>query len=385
MTEEILPYGTQWIEDDDVAAVVEVLRGAFLTTGPVVPRFESSLAGVVGVPHAVAVCNGTAALHAACAVAGLEPGDEVLVPAASFLSSANCVRFVGAEPVFVDVHPDSGLIDLADAERHLSERSAAIIPVHLNGRPVDLHGVRALADAHDLIVIEDAAHALGASYRDSTIGDCAFSDMAIFSFHPVKHVTTGEGGAVTTRDPEKASALASFRNHGIVRDPERLTRASPGPWYYEQQTLGFNYRITDLQCALGLSQLAKLDRFLERRRALAARYDRLLAEIPNVRPIGAGTPDTVSAYHVYAVLIDFEVVGRDRSAVMQGLRERGVMTQVHYLPLPMQPYYAERGADIDQYPGACAYYEQTLSLPMYPRMRDTDVDRVVGALAEVFA
>ncbi len=383
MTEEILPYGTQWIEDDDVEAVVEVLRSDFLTTGPAVPRFEAELARAVGAPYAVAVCNGTAALHAACAVAGLGPGDEVLVPAVTFLSSANCARFVGAEPVFVDVHSDSGLIDLADAERHLSERSAAIIPVHLNGRPADLEGVHALAEAHDLVVIEDATHALGARYRDTMVGDCAFSNMAIFSFHAVKHLTTGEGGAVTTRDAERLSELAGFRNHGIVRDPERLTRPSPGPWYYEQQTLGFNYRITDLQCALGLSQLAKLDRFLERRSALAARYDRLLAELPGVRPVAVSTPDTVSAYHVYAVLIDFEAAGRDRSVVMEGLRARGVMTQVHYLPLPLQPYYVERGADIDRYPGASAYYERVLSLPLYPRMRETDVDRVVRALAEV--
>jgi perosamine synthetase len=198
-------------------------------------------------------------------------------------------------------------------------------------------------------------------------------------------VTTGEGGAVSTPDPEKASALSAFRNHGIVHDPDQLTRPSPGPWYHEQQTLGFNYRISDLQCALGLSQLAKLDLFLERRRTLAARYDRLLTEIAGVRPVGAGTPDTQSAYHLYAVLLDFEAAGRERSTVMKGLRERGVLTQVHYIPLPMQPYYVQRGADINRYPGARAYYEQVLSLPMYPHMQDTDVDRVVGALAAVLA
>jgi perosamine synthetase len=381
MADDILPYGRQWIEDDDVEAVVEALRGVYLTTGPTVARFEEALAEAVGAAHAVAVCNGTAALHAACAAAGLGPGDEVLVPAMTFLASANCARYVGAEPVFVDVDPDSGLIDLDDAARRITDRSKAIIPVHLTGRPVDLDALAALAEAHDLRVIEDAAHALGARHHDRPIGGCTRSSMAIFSFHPVKHVTTGEGGAITTNDPALAEAMRVFRSHGMVR--EQLRQPSPGPWYYEQQTLGFNYRITDLQCALGLSQLAKLPRFLARRRALAARYDALLAQLEHVRPVAVGTPDTLSAYHLYAILIDFAAVGRDRAAVMAGLRERGVLTQVHYIPVPAQPYYQDRGADMREYPGAQAYYERTLSVPLYPAMADADVDRVVAALREV--
>jgi UDP-4-amino-4,6-dideoxy-N-acetyl-beta-L-altrosamine transaminase len=385
MADDILPYGRQWIDEDDIAAVVEALRGAYLTTGPTVARFETELARAVGARHAVAVCNGTAALHAACAVAGLGPGDEVLVPALTFLASANCARYVGAEPVFVDVDPRSGLIDVDHAARLVGPNTRAIIPVHLNGRPVDLPAIRALADAHDLCVIEDAAHALGARTRDTRIGDCRYSDMAIFSFHPVKHVTTGEGGAITTNEPELQAALEVFRSHGMVRDPAQLQHPSPGPWYYEQHTLGYNYRITDLQCALGLSQLTKLERFVARRRALAARYHVLLENIEGVEPVAIGTPDTLSAYHLYAVHIDFETLGRARAQVVAALRELGILTQVHYIPVPAQPYYVDRGADPSRYPGALAYYEGILSLPLYPAMRDEDVDRVVEALSQVLS
>jgi perosamine synthetase len=385
MADDILPYGRQWIDEDDIAAVVEALRGAYLTTGPTVARFEAELARAVGARHAVAVCNGTAALHAACAVAGLGPGDEVLVPALTFLASANCARYVGAEPVFVDVDPRSGLIDVDHAARLVGPNTRAIIPVHLNGRPVDLPAIRSLADAHGLCVIEDAAHALGARTSDTLIGDCRYSDMAIFSFHPVKHVTTGEGGAITTNNPELRAALEVFRSHGMVRDPEQLRYPSPGPWYYEQHTLGYNYRITDLQCALGLSQLTKLEAFVARRRALAGRYDRLLETIETVEPVAIGTPDTLSAYHLYAVHIDFETLGRPRAQIVAALRELGILTQVHYIPVPAQPYYVDRGADPSVYPGALAYYAGILSLPLYPAMRDEDVDRVVGALSQVLS
>ncbi|KIG13971.1 Bacillosamine/Legionaminic acid biosynthesis aminotransferase PglE [Enhygromyxa salina] len=383
MADDILPYGRQWIDEDDIAAVVEALRGAYLTTGPTVARFEAALAEALGAAHVVAVCNGTAALHAACAVAGLGPGDEVLVPALTFLATANCARYVGAEPVFVDVDPRSGLIDVEHAASLVGPKTRAIIPVHLNGRPVDLPAIRALADRHDLVVIEDAAHALGAQTADSTIGDCRYSDMAIFSFHPVKHVTTGEGGAITTAKPKLAAALEVFRSHGMVRDPALLRHASPGPWYYEQHTLGYNYRITDLQCALGLSQLTKLDRFVARRRELAARYDQLLTTVSGVEPVAVGTAGTRSAYHLYAVHVDFAAIGQPRAQVVAALRELGILTQVHYIPVPTQPYYTDRGADPLGYPGATAYYEGILSLPLFPAMRDEDVDRVVAALTQV--
>lgn len=380
-TLELLPYGRQWIDDDDVAAVVAALRSDYLTTGPSVSAFEEALAEALGAPYAVAISNGTAALHAACAALELGPGDEVLVPAITFLASANCARYVGAEPVFVDVDPDSGLIDVEDAARRVTSRTRAIVPVDLTGRPADLAGVAALAAKHDLGVIEDAAHSLGATYRDTRVGDGSFAALTTFSFHPVKHVTTGEGGAVTTRDPKLYEALKTFRNHGMVREPQALTHPSPGPWYYEQQTLGFNYRLTDVQCALGVSQLRKLDRFLAKRRALAARYDAALADVRWVEPVAVGTADSVSAYHLYAVLIDFEGAGVDRATVMARLREQRVLTQVHYIPVPSQPYYTARGADMAEYPGAQAYYERTLSLPLFPAMELHHVDRVAAAVA----
>lgn len=383
MSDDFLPFGRQSIDDDDIAAVVEVLRSDYLTTGPRVAEFERALADRVGARHAVAVANGTAALHVACLAAGLKIEHEVIVPAISFVATANCVRYRRAEPVFVDVDPDSGLILPEAVDAALTERTRAIIPVHLTGRPASLEDLQEVAEEAGLLMIEDAAHALGATYRERPIGDTRWSEMAIFSFHPVKHVTTGEGGAVVTNDDELAERLRRYRNHGMVRDPRELERPSPGPWYYEQQVLGYNYRITDVQCALGLSQLRKLDRFLERRRTLAARYDRLLAELPLVRPVAEGTRQTESAYYLYSVLIDFRVAGRDRASVMDELRKRGVGTQVHYIPIPTQPYYQRRGWQAEDFPGAMAYYERTLSLPLYPAMADTDVDRVVEALAEV--
>lgn len=375
-----LPYGRQTIEDDDIEAVVEVLRGDYLTTGPAVGRFEVALAARVGAAGAVAVSSGTAALHAACFAAGIGEGDEVLVPAVTFLATANCARYVGAEPVFVDVDPQTGLLDTARISERRTERTRAVIPVHLTGRPLDPATLGAPTEG--LTVIEDAAHALGAETPTERVGSCRSSAMAIFSFHPVKHVTTGEGGAITARDPELLDRLRTFRNHGMVREPARLTRPSPGPWYYEQQVLGHNLRLSDIQAALGASQLAKLDRFLSRRRALAARYDRLLASVAGVTPVVPASHCARSAYHLYAVLVDFQGA---RAEVMQRLRERGIGTQVHYIPLPMQPYYRERGWSVDDFPGALRYYERTLSLPLYAAMTESDVDRVVDELGAVLA
>lgn len=363
-----LPYGKQEIDDDDVAAVVAVLRSDFLTTGPAVERFEAALAETTGAAWAVAVSSGTAALHAACFAAGVTEGDEVIVPAVTFLATASCARFLGAEPIFADVDPNTGLIDPAEVRRRVTPRTRAVIPVHLNGATADLAGVRAVAPG--AVIIEDAAHALG--------GPRAFEDgsMATFSFHPVKHVTTGEGGAVAGDDQEKRARLLTFRNHGMVRAEAALRSASPGPWYYEQQHLGHNLRLSDLHAALGNSQLRKLPRFLARRRTLAARYDRLLAPIDGVEPAAGPT----SAYHLYAVQIDFDRFGVTRATVMARLREAGVGTQVHYIPLPMQPYYRDRGWRPEDFPGANHYYGRALSLPLFCGMEDGDVDRVVEGL-----
>ncbi len=383
MSQTFLPYGSQSIDDDDIAAVVETLRSPYLTTGPKVAEFEVAVAKRVDANAGIAVSNGTAALHATCHVLGLGPGDEVIVPAVTFLATANCARYVGANPIFADVDPDTGLVTAETIEAAITPRTKAIIPVHLTGRPVDLEPIARLAQKHGLAVIEDAAHAMGATYQGEPIGSGKWSQMAIFSYHPVKHMTTGEGGMILTNDPALEEKLRRFRSHGMVHQEEALQRAKPGPWYYEQQDLGYNYRITDIQCALGLSQLRKLDGFVEKRRELASVYDELLEGFHGVCPVAKGAHETQSAYHLYAVLIDFETLGVSRADVMGQLRERGVGTQVHYIPVPHQPYYNNLGFEMSQYPGAQQYYERTLSLPLFPRMTNQDVIRVVEALREI--
>jgi perosamine synthetase len=382
-----LPYGRQSIDEADIAAVVEVLRSDYLTCGPVVARFEAAVAEAVGARHVVAVSNGTAALHVAMAAAGVGPGDRVAVPAVTFLATANCARYVGAEPVFVDCDAETGLVDVDDLARVAAAGVAAIVPVHLTGRSVDLDAVAAIAADAGAVVIEDAAHALGARYRGRPIGASGRSAMATFSFHPVKHVTTAEGGAVATDDDALASFMQRFRSHGMTKDPALLSVPSPGPWYYEALESGYNYRVTDLQCALGVAQMAKLPAFLAQRRALAARYDALLAALPHVEPnargpVGADAIDD-AAWHLYAVRVDFEALERDRGEVMTALAARGVGTQVHYIPLPLQPCFAAWAGPPSRYPGAMAYYARTLSLPLFPAMTTADVDRVVEALADV--
>lgn len=382
---EFLPYGAQSIDEDDVRAVVDVLRSDYLTTGPAVTAFERAVAERCDARAAVAVSSGTAGLHAAAHVLDLEPDDEVVVPAMTFLATANAVRYVGARVVFCDVCPDTGLMRPEDLERVRTPRTRAVFPVHLTGRPVDLAAIGSIACEAGLTVVEDAAHALGAEFEGRPIGDGRYASMAVLSFHPVKHITTGEGGMVLTNAAELERRLRRFICHGMERDPAHLERPAPGPWSYEQAELGFNYRITDIQCALGTSQLAKLDGFVERRRALAARYDRLLADVDGVAPIGRGPKASNSAYHLYAVLIDFDALGTARAQVMEALRERGIGTQVHYIPVPSQPYYRRLGSDMAAFDGARRFYERTLSLPLFPRMTDGDVDRVVGALADVIS
>lgn len=375
-----LPYGRQCVEDDDVAAVVEALRSDYLTTGPRVEEFERRLAERVGAAYAVAVSTGTAALHCAYFAAGLGPGDEAIVPAVTFVATASAARYLGANIGFADVDPDSGLMTEQTLDRAAGPRTRLIVPVHLTGMPVDLKPIRERAGRAGALIVEDAAHALGATYQGEAIGACRHSDMTIFSFHPVKHVTTGEGGAVVTNDRELYQRLRLFRNHGMVSDTARLEQASAGPWYYEQQVLGYNYRISDLQCALGSSQLNKLDRFLSKRRTLARHYDELLADFDGVTPVVAEHADRESAYHLYAVLIDFSRFGMSRADLMAHLKAHGIGTQVHYIPVPTQPFYRRLGTEPERYPGANRYYERTLSLPLYPAMEPNDVQRVVAAL-----
>lgn len=392
-----LPYGRQTIEDDDVAAVAAALRDDFLTTGPGVARFEAAFAEAVGAPHAIACNSGTAALHLAAMSIGLGPGDTVVVPSLTFLATANAVRYVGAEVAFADVDPDTGLTGpeqvLAAAAR-ANGPVKAVFPVHLNGQAADSRAIAA-ALSPKVALVEDACHALGANLRGGDmlmrpIGTCADAAMTCFSLHPVKAVAMGEGGVVTTRDPALAERAMRLRNHGIDRDPAGFRNrdlgfaadGTPNPWYYEMAEPGFNLRAPDLLCALGLSQLGKLPRFISRRQALAALYDdRLAALTPVVQPVPR-VAWSGHARHLYAVLIDFAAAGLDRAALMRALRDRGIGSQVHYMPVHLQPYYTDRYGSL-ALPGAEAYYARCLSLPLFPTMADDDVDRVVEALADV--
>jgi UDP-4-amino-4,6-dideoxy-N-acetyl-beta-L-altrosamine transaminase len=389
-----LPYGRHVIEEDDVDAVVRVLRGDLLTTGPAVERFEEALCAAVDAPHAVVCGNGTQALHLATLAARLGPGDWAVVPAVTFLATANAVRMTGAEVVFADVDPDTGLTDaeqLVAAAARAQGPVKAVLPVHLAGRACDLPSIQAEAKQRGWMVLDDACHALGTTVVDDAdgwhVGDGRYSDVACFSFHPVKTAAMGEGGAVTTRDAALATRMRELRSHGMVRDQRRFDRPELGldaagaanVWWYEMPELGWNYRAPDLLCALGASQLAKLDRFVQRRLELVQRYETLLAPLaPLVRRISAGQQQR-PGWHLCSVLIDFERAGTTRAALMQALSKRGIGTQVHYIPVPWQPYYRARYGE-HALPGAASYYASTLSLPLFPSMQDSDVDRVVDAL-----
>ncbi len=358
----MIPYGHQSIDDDDVAAVVGVLRGEWLTQGPAIAQFEDALTGATGARFAVAFANGTAALHAACAAGGLGPGDVAVTSPLSFAASANCARYVGASLRFVDIDPDT----LNLAPEHVPAGTDALIAVHYAGLPVDLTSLR----ERPRIIIEDAAHALGAVTPYGPVGNCAHSDMTAFSFHPVKVVTTGEGGAVTTNSPQLAERLRSFRNHGIERKPD------VGGWYYEIAELGFNYRLTDIQAALGISQLSKLGRFVAERQRLAERYRSLLTGLPIKLP-PRPEPGWSHAYHLFPIRVG------DRARVFDKLRAAGIWVQVHYIPIYRHPIYRTTGSEPVAFPATEDAYEHLLSLPIFPALSDSDQDLVVSALKEV--
>jgi UDP-4-amino-4,6-dideoxy-N-acetyl-beta-L-altrosamine transaminase len=389
-----LPYGRQLIEADDIAAVTDALRGDLLTTGPYVGRFESALAKVVGASHAVVCANGTAALHMAARALNLGPGSKVIVPAITFLATASAPHLNGAEIVFADVDRRTGLM----APEHLAEalsragKADALFNVHLNGQCGEIEAIAEIARAHDLKIADDSCHTLGAAYVGSdgsvtNIGANRFSDLSVFSFHPVKAIAMGEGGAVTANDPALAKRLVLARNHGMTREPDDFVHASeafdetgvPNPWYYELMEPEFNWRANDIQCALGLSQLNKLGRYIARRRAIAATYDLLLRPLsPQVRPLGR-TRNCLPAWHLYAVQIDFGTAGISRARLMRALAADGIGTQVHYVPVHRQPYWVKRYGSLSL-PGADAYYERCLSLPLFASMTQDDAERVVVTL-----
>jgi UDP-4-amino-4,6-dideoxy-N-acetyl-beta-L-altrosamine transaminase len=381
----MIPYGRQNISDDDIEAVVSVLRSDWLTQGPTVPAFENALATRCGVQHAVAVSNATAALHLACLALDVGPGDTVWTSPNTFLASANCARYCGANVDFVDIDRDTLNMSVEALANKLRQACAenclpkVIIPVHFAGQPCDMAAIGKLAKDYGCRVIEDAAHAIGATYQGLPTGNCANSDITIFSFHPVKIITTGEGGMALTNSPYLAERLARLRSHGMIRAPEALTKESDGPWYYEQQELGFNYRMTDLQAALGASQLNRLDSFLDARRAVAARYPTLLSGLPVTLPYSA--PERQSAWHLFPIQVSPE----KRRALFEAMRADQIGVQVHYFPVHLQPYYRKLGFNPGDFPNAEAYYRGAFSLPIYPTLSEAEQEKVAQSLKKAMA
>ena len=377
--ETLLPYGRQSIDDTDIQAVVDVLRSDWLTTGPKVGEFEEAFAARIGVGHAVSFSSGTAALHAAAFAAGLTTGDEAITSPMTFAATANCVLYQGATPVFADVCPDTLNIDPEQIAKKISSRTRAILPVAYAGHPADLDAIQQIASDRGLIVIEDACHALGAKYRGRVTGSIA--DMTVFSFHPVKHITTGEGGMVTTNNARFAETLRRFRNHGISSDARQ--RQNSGQWHYEMVLLGFNYRLPDIACALGIEQLKKLEANLTRRREIAARYTAAFRELPGVIP-PATRPDADPAWHLYPIRLDLAKLAADRAQIFRALRAENIGVNVHYIPVHRHPYYVEKfGYRGGEYPVAEDAYERLISLPMFHAMTEQDVSDVIRAVGKV--
>lgn len=374
-----LPYGRQCIDDDDVAAVLRVLRRPFLTQGPAVEQFEHALCAYTGAKYCVAVSNGTAALHLAVAALKIQPPASGVTSPVTFLASSNALLYAGLRPLFADVDPLSVNMSPGSLKKMIRKDTRIIIPVHFAGRPAAMEEIADIAAENKCFVIEDAAHAIGSRYPDGKrVGNCALSHMTVFSFHPVKTITTGEGGAIMTNDKTIYGRLLSLRSHGIVRDPALLKR-SPGPWYHEMRELGFNYRLTDIQAALGLSQLRKIESFKARRLEIVARYNEAFGKMDRVRPVA--DHDRRTAYHLYVVRIDFRKLGLSRREVMEKLARQGVGTQVHYIPVYRQPFYRQNFSySLKDFPQAEKYYEECLSLPLFPSMTDRDVGRVIRAV-----
>lgn len=378
--EKYLSYGQQWIDESDIQIVVETLKSNYLTTGPKVREFEEKIAEYVGAKYAIAVVNGTAALHAACFAVGLKKGDEVITSPMTFAASANCVLYMGAKPVFADINAKTYNIDPIDIESKITEKTKAIIPVDFTGQAVDLDVVKEIAEKYNLIVIEDAAHALGTEYKGNKIGNLAH--MTEFSFHPVKHITTGEGGAITTSDDELYKRLSLFRTHGISREKSLLVNKDQGSWYCEQLELGYNYRITDIQCALGISQFKKIDRFIHTRRKLVEKYNRYLLELDGViTPYEAEFSN--SSWHLYIIQIELEKFKVGRKEIFEALKAENIGVNVHYIPVYYHPYYKNLGYNKGLCPRAESLYERMITLPLFPKMTDNDLQDVVKALEKV--
>jgi UDP-4-amino-4,6-dideoxy-N-acetyl-beta-L-altrosamine transaminase len=379
----MIPYGRQSIDAADIEAVIEVLKSDFLTQGPAVPRFEQALASYCGAAHGVAVCNATAALHLACLALDLGPGDILWTSAITFVASANCGLYCGAEVDFVDIDPKTynmsveKLAEKLEAAEREGRLPKVVIPVHMTGQSADMRPIAELGRRYGFRIIEDAAHAVGATYGNGPVGDCRYSDIAVFSFHPVKIITTGEGGMAMTNDPELGARMALLRSHGVTRDSSRFRSQPDGGWYYEQLELGFNYRMTDIQAALGHSQLRRLDEFVERRRRLSKRYDEAFAGLPLTTPWQH--PDSRSSFHLYVIRVDASV----HASAYDRLRETGIGVNLHYIPVPRQPYYRDLGFDPGDWPEAERYYSEAVSLPLYADLSEEKQDIVMTAVRDV--
>lgn len=382
-SEPFIPYSCQSVDREDIAAVKKVLESKLITQGPVIEAFEKKVAEYTGARYAVAVSSGTAALHLSCLALNLEPGDEVITSPITFVASANCAVYCGARVRFADIDPQTWNLSPGEVKKQITDKTKAIIAVHFAGLPCELRELKKLADQRGIAIVEDAAHAFGAVYEGEKIGSCRWSEMATLSFHPVKHITTGEGGLILTNHKETSERLRRLRSHGITKEADELS-SQEGPWYYEMQELGFNYRITDLQCALGLSQLTKLEEFIDRRAALAQKYREAFKEIKDfVELPSVGGDKTRHAWHLFVILLRLENLDCDRKAIFSELRERGIGVHVHYIPVHLQPFYRSRfGTQKGDFPVAENFYERALTLPLYPSMKNAQIERVIQALRD---
>lgn len=379
-----IPYGRQEIDDSDINAVVEVLKSDFLTQGPAIGRFENAVANYCGTKHAYAVSNATAALHILCVALDLGPGDTLWTSPNTFVASANCALYCGARVDFVDIDPRTYNMSVEALEKKLALAKQngtlpkIVVPVHFAGQSCDMEAIAKLAKAFDFKVVEDASHAVGGEYKSKRVGSCQYSDAAVFSFHPVKILTTGEGGMILTNNSELGQKIARLRTHGITRDPKFMSKDPDGPWYYEQIELGFNARMTDIQAALGESQFRRIEDFLTRRRALVKKYDEALSHLPVQLPTQVS--DTKSAHHLYVIRLQLDKISKTHRQVFETLQSLGIMVNLHYIPVHLQPYYQQLGFRPGQYPEAEQYYREAISLPLYAGLGKEDLERVIQAL-----